>query len=191
MASEDSDQVLSRLAVIHRLRELRNLDQAGHREMPAGRTDLDAARKALEVVPLRGAQRVIPKERDHDFQQLVPSADDEAMQVLLVVVVTPIDRHATDSKEIPQLREGTQAARALHYYEAVGHLVSGSIAPSVRPIGLLDEADGEASFAINETGYPADPDQPFLLIFRTARIVTAHSHQARASTGRILGFSSI
>jgi hypothetical protein len=44
---------------------------------------------------------------------------------------------------------------------------------------LADEADGEASFSVYETKDPTDGDQPFLLVFRTVRIVTANaSHRS-------------
>jgi hypothetical protein len=191
MASEDSDQLLPRLAVVHRLCDLRDLDQAGHREMPARVADLNAACEALEVGPLRGAKRVLPEERDHDLEQLIAGANDEPVQMLLVVVVPSIDRDGADSKEVPQLVKRAHAPRSLDNHEAVGHLITGSITASPSPIGLLDEADGEATFPIHETDYPADSDQPFLLVFRTARIVTVHASEARTSTGRILGFSSI
>ena len=49
MASEDSDQFMSGLAMVHGLRDLRNLDQAGRREMTVRRDDLEAVRKLLEV----------------------------------------------------------------------------------------------------------------------------------------------
>jgi len=192
MASEDSDQILSRLAVIRRFCDLCDLDQSRHRKVPPCRADLDAAREAFEVVPLRRTKRVRPKERDHDLEELVARSNDESMQVLLVVVVPSVDRHGTDAEEVPQLVETANAARSLDHHEAVGHLVAGRVATSPSPIGLLDEADGEATFSIHETDYPADSDQPFLLVFRTDRLVTVHATpQARTSTGRILGFSSI
>jgi hypothetical protein len=44
---------------------------------------------------------------------------------------------------------------------------------------LADDADGEASFSVYETKDPTDRDQPFLLVFRTVRIVTANaSHRS-------------
>jgi hypothetical protein len=186
MASEDSDQFTSRLAVIHRLRDFCDLDEAGHREVPARAADIDASRKAFEVVPLRRAQRMRPKERDHDIEELVPSAHDESVQVLLVVVVPSVDRDGADSEEVPQLVEAVDATCALDDHEAVGHLVAGSIAAPASPVGLFDEADGETAFPTYESDHPADPDQPFLLVFRTYRIVTAHTY----SLGRVpVGYS--
>ena len=76
------------------------------------------------------------------------------------------------------------------------YLIAGFVAASLRSAWLPNEADGEASFSVYKTNNPASLDQPFLLIFRTDRIVTAHApslvgESLRASTGRILGFSSI
>ncbi len=186
MASEDSDQVLSRLAMVHRLRDFCDLDQAGHREVPAGPADINAPSKALEIMPLSRPQSMRTEERDHDVEQLVPSSNDEPVQVLLVVVVPSVDRDGADAKEVPQIMEAVDAPRALHHHEAVGHLVAGPVAAPLNPVGLLDEADGEATLPIRETDHPADPDQPFLLVFRTYRIVTAHDR----SLGRVpVGYS--
>ena len=41
MASEDSDQFVPGLAMVHGLRDLRDLDQAGRREMTVRRDDLE------------------------------------------------------------------------------------------------------------------------------------------------------
>ncbi len=134
---------------------------------------------------------MIPEERDHDLEEIIAASNDEPIKVLLVVVMPAVDRHGTNAEEIPKLVEAANAARSLHNHEAVGHLIAGSVAPSPSPIGLLGEADGEASLSIHEADYPANSDQPFLLVFRTGRIVTAHTQKGTASTGRILGFSSI
>jgi hypothetical protein len=56
------------------------------------------------------------------------------------------------------------------------HLKAGSVAFTAHPVMLPDKADGEASFSVYKTNNPAKPDQPFLLIARTGRIVTAHTH---------------
>src|SRR5215211_5282085 len=98
MASEDSDQISSGLAVIHRLRDPCDLDQARHREVPTCCADLNAPRKRLEVVPLRRAKRMLPKERNHDPEEIIASTDDVAIHMLLVVVVAPVDRHSAHAK---------------------------------------------------------------------------------------------
>src|SRR5215211_6519884 len=188
MASEDSDQVLPGFLVIHCLSDLRNLDQARHREMPTCGADLDAARKLLEVSPLRCTKRMLPKERDDDVEELVASANNESLQVLSVIVVAPIQRHRANLKEVAQLLEAPDATSALHHDEAVRHLIAGSVAAPPNPIGLLDEADREATFPIHETNYPTGPDQPFLLVCRTDRIVTAHSQRLGRVPDRFSGF---
>jgi hypothetical protein len=61
------------------------------------------------------------------------------------------------------------------------HLKAGSVAFTAHPVMLPDKADGEASFSVYKTNNPAKPNQPFLLVFCTDRIVTAHS----LSLGRV------
>ncbi len=113
------------------------------------------------------------------------------MHVLAVVVVPGVDEHLADAEEVAKSLEAPDASRTLRHDELVGHLIAGDVAGPARPPRLPDEADGEAPFSVYETRDPADPDQPFLLVFCTDRIVTAHDKQSRASTGRILRFSSI
>jgi hypothetical protein len=64
MASEDSDQILPGLAVIHRLRDLSDLDQAAHPEMVSSGDHPQARSELLEIVALRGSKRVRAKEWD-------------------------------------------------------------------------------------------------------------------------------
>src|SRR5204863_7644221 len=73
------------------------------------------------------------------------------------------------------------ASLALHHGELVRDLEAGSIAGSSGPRWLPDKADGEASFPVYEPLDPAQPDQPFLLVFCTDRIVTVHDR----SLGRV------
>ena len=161
--------------MVHRLSDLRDFNQAGHGEVPAGLADLETACEALEVMPLCRPQRMRPEERNDELRELVPCTDDEPVQVLLMVVAAPIDRHRANAEEVPELVEAGGATRSLHNDEAVAHLVSGSVASPPSPMGLFGEADGETTLPIYEADYPAGPDQPFLLVFRTSRIVTAHT----------------
>ncbi len=57
----------------------------------------------------------------------------------------------------------------------MSHLIAGSVAFSAHPVLLPDKADGEATLSVYKTNNPATSDQPFLLIARTGRIVTAHT----------------
>jgi hypothetical protein len=96
------------------------------------------------------------------------------MQVFAMVVVSSVRVKAPDAEEALKLLQGARAAGALCDNETMKHLIAGSVASSLRPVGLPDEADREASFSVYKTNNPASPDQPFLLVFRTDRIVTAH-----------------
>src|SRR5207248_9392297 len=73
--------------------------------------------------------------------------------------------------------------RPLRHGEFVRHLEAGSVAFSTFPIGLPDEADGEAAFPVYKTNNPAQLDQPFLLIVRTQHIVTSLSVGSVGFTG--------
>ena len=106
--------------------------------------------------------------------------------MLLVVVVAPIDRHCANPEETLQRLQAAPASRALDDREAMSDLKPGSVALSVDPIWLSDETDGEAAFSVYKTNYPVGCEQPFLLVFRTDRIVTAHTSRV----GRVpVGYS--
>jgi hypothetical protein len=119
--------------------------------------------------------KVLLEERDDRLRELLPAADDVLAQMLLVVVVALVDVDAAHSEEVFDLLEAMPATRSLGHDEPVEQLMAASIAPSLSPIGLLDEADGEATFSVDEADYPIRRDRPFLLIFRTDRIVTVHT----------------
>ena len=87
--------------------------------------------------------------------------------------------------------EASDARFALRDSKAVSHLVAGSVAAPARSIWLSNEADREAPFSVYKTNNPASPDQPFLLVFRTDRIVTAHDRSLGRVPDRYTGFSSI
>ena len=62
---------------------------------------------------------------------------------------------------------------------ALGLALAKPVAVSALPIMLSDEADREASFSVYKPNYPAKLNQPFLLIVRTVRIVTAHNKRVQ------------
>jgi hypothetical protein len=195
MASEDSDQLGSVLSPVHRLRDLSDLHQPIAGEVATVVDHPDDLGELLEVRRLRRSQRIRLEERDDRLHEIPPLADDEAMHGLTVIVVPSVDDHAAHPEERLQLLQASNAGCPLSHGELVSHLPAGSVAASAPSTSLADEADREASFSVYETKDPTDPDQPFLLVFRTARIVTADashgSWNATTSTGRILGFSSI
>jgi hypothetical protein len=99
MASEDSDHLGSGFPAIHRLRDLDYVDKAAPRKvMPFG-DQLHAESKALEIDTLRAMQRERPEEGNDLPEQILPSANDQTMQVLTVVVAAPVDDDLPDSEE--------------------------------------------------------------------------------------------
>ena len=98
-----------------------------------------------------------------------------------MVVVAPVAKHLTHTEERLQLVKARRATRTLRDHELVTHLVAGLVAVSEAPAVLADEPDREASFSVYKANDPACTDQPFLLIFRTVQIVTAH----HLSVGRV------
>jgi hypothetical protein len=196
MASEDSDQVMPGFLAIHGLCDLCQLDEPLGLEMATLGDQANAASELHKIPLLRRSHRMLIEERDHRLDQVRPTLDHVVTKVLTVVVVTSVDIHAPDPEKPLEVFEAPDALHALRHDELVSDLVAGLVAFSVSPAWLPDEANGEASFSVYKTNNPTEPDQPFLLIFRTVRIVTAivirdHTRKTMASTGRILGFSSI
>ena len=70
----------------------------------------------------------------------------------------------------------------------MNHLIAGSVAGPPSPVGLTDEADGEAPLSVYKTNDPASRDQSFLLIARTDRIFTAHTQRVERVPDGYSGF---
>jgi len=87
MASEDSDELVSRFPTIHGLGDLRDLDETFGRLVPACRDELHAVRELLEVHLLGALHRMLPKERNDRLQQISTSPYDVAQHVLPMIVV--------------------------------------------------------------------------------------------------------
>ena len=172
MASEDSEQLGPGLLAVHRFRDLDDLGQSLKTEMPAILDHLDAQRKLLEVALLRRVHLVRTEERNDRSDQICSSAYHIAVQVLLVVVVSPIGDHASHTEEVHELVQAGHALSTLRHGELMSHLMAGLVAFSVRSIWLPNETDGEASLSVYKTNNPANPDQSFLLISCTRHVVT-------------------
>jgi hypothetical protein len=182
MVSEDSDEIASGFPAVHGLGDLGDPDEPLRTLVDAAINQVDAVREFLEVRALRRAQRISGEERNDRLPQVHSRPDHVPMQWLLVVVVPAIHDHHADPKEVHELMEATDARGPLRDRELVRHLPSGSVGASTSTAGLAHEADREASFSVYETDHPSTLlDQPFLLIVRTVRIVTAHSR----SLGRV------
>ena len=141
MASEDSDEIVPWLAAVHRLSNLGDLDETAPTQMTAVGDELDAPRELLEVLLLRGPHRMLPEERDDRSQEVHAASHDEAVQVLVVVVVATICHDHAHPEELPELVKTRNARGALCHSELMGHLISGPVAASARPVTLPDEAD--------------------------------------------------
>ncbi len=74
MASEDS-QHLRLLSMVHRLDDLRDLDETVHREVRSELDELNDLDELGEVVSLRGSQRVRLEERDDNVAQVSEPED--------------------------------------------------------------------------------------------------------------------
>lgn len=175
MASEDSDQVGSGFAPVHRLHNLEQIRQAPRCEVMADRHPLHAGCELLEIHLLRGAERILPEERDHNAQEIGPLVHVESEHVLAMVVMPAVGIDSASSKERLQSVEAGNAASSLCHDELMRQLVSGLVAPSVDAIWLMHHPDGEASFSVYKANNPADRDQSFLLIVRTLHIFTVPS----------------
>ena len=169
MVSEDS-QDLGWLSVVHRLRDLRNLNDSRHGEVPPELHQLDDTSEFLEVVPLRGSQGMLPEERhDHGAEVIEPlHAIPVHVFPMIVVPAVAIDLAASEEPN-HVLQDG--AAR--------GTLSDGKFGSNLPPQGhLAASVDGNAETAlpVNESHDPSDGRESFLLVFRTSRIVTpAHA----------------
>jgi hypothetical protein len=175
MVSEDSDQIISEFLAVHRLSDLHDFDQTIDCPMAIRFDQLNAPRKLLEVKTLRTTQRISTEERYYRLYQIRTFVHDVLTKVLFMVVMPLVHEDSADAEEFLELFERAHALRALRHYKPMSHLIAGSVAFSTCPVILPDKADGEAPFSVYKTNNPAKPDQPFLLIARTGRIVTAHT----------------
>jgi hypothetical protein len=170
--SEETDQLSSGFLAIHRLSNFGDRRQPFPGQVTTSLDLLDALCKLLEVLLLRGSHRILPEERNHDFQQFYPPPHNEAMQVLFVVVVPLIREYLSHSEELAESMETRNTTRTLCDREFMSNLITGLVAFPARPIWLPDETEREASFPVYKTNNPAEFNQSFLLIACTGRIVT-------------------
>jgi len=103
MASEDSDQIVPGFLAVHRLSDLRDVDEPLTSEVPACGDHLHASGELLEIVPLGRAQLVAPEERKDRSQELVAARDVILRQVLPVIVVPAVHEDPTDPEEVPKV----------------------------------------------------------------------------------------
>jgi hypothetical protein len=106
MASEDSDQFLPGFLPIHRLSDLHDFDQAIGCPMPTRFDQLNAPRKLLEIVTLRGAQRILTEKRYYRLYQIRTLVYDVLTKVLLVVVMPLVDEDSASAEESLEIFKG-------------------------------------------------------------------------------------
>ena len=175
MASEDS-QDLGWFPMIHRLNDLRNLNDAWHRKVPTELHQLDNSAELLEVIPFRSSKWVLLEEWDDLRTEILESIDVVPEEVLTVIVSSSIPINLAASEEAHQLLQCITARLSLHDVERRSHLPFES--------HLVTSVDGaaEAAFSIHEAHDPSDGRESFLLVFRTCRVVTAR-HNRSVTTG--------
>ena len=103
MASEDSDEMHSRLSLVHRLHDLEDVDQTAGREVQTPVDHVDTSTERLEVLLFGGTQGVPAKERDYRSLQVPTRLDHVLVKRLLVVVVAPVLVDRSDAEEFLQL----------------------------------------------------------------------------------------
>ena len=173
MASEDSNELVPGLPVVHGLGQPRDLDQSIPRKVSSRDDHIHALRELLEVMLLRGSKRMLAEERNDRLHEIASLGHGVLAQVLLVIVVPPIDEDPAYAKEPVEVFEAGAAPFSLRHHKRMAHLVSGLVASSPGAVLLPHEADREASFSVYETDHPAtELDQSFLLVFRTRHVVT-------------------
>ena len=147
MVSEDSDQIVSGLFSVHRLRYLCDVRETLSGLVYTTVDQCDAASELLKVSLLRRMQRVSREERNDRVDQVAPPTHREPIQMLLVVVVSPIGDHSTHSEETLQLSQTPDALRALRHRELMRHLIAGLVALAACSRWLPNKPNGEATLS--------------------------------------------
>ena len=166
MVSEDS-QDLRGFAVIHRLCDFRNLDDAFHREMPPDLHEIDDLCELLEVRSLRCSERIVFEERNDGVAKVTDPLDAIPEHVFPVIVMPAISIDLAASEEPNQFLKNITTRRAL----TDGKL--GSNLPSQGHLAARVDRTAETTLSVYESDDPSDRLESFLLVFRTPNIVTA------------------
>ena len=87
IVSEDSDELLAGLAVVHGLRDLRNPDKPSAGLMLVAVDHFHASGKLLKVALLCCSHRILPEERNDHMDQIISLSDNVSEQILFMVIV--------------------------------------------------------------------------------------------------------
>jgi hypothetical protein len=109
VVSEDSDNFGAWLFMIHGFSDFDDLDQPTWGEMNSRLHQPQTLRELQEVVLLGSSQRILIKERDDDFNQVLPCSNAVPIHMLLVVVVSFIDIDSANTKELHEQVETVDA----------------------------------------------------------------------------------
>jgi hypothetical protein len=142
-----------------------------------------------ELPDFRRSQRILFEERDDAVWQVSKGSHIVSIEILSMVVVTPVDEDVTAAEVLLQIVKNNHAPRALNYRKTRLDLPAKPIA------GIPKERNTEAAFTVDEADDPLLDFWPFLLIARTGRVFTAHVETLSRPTDmneyrRILGCSS-
>jgi hypothetical protein len=155
MASEDSDEFMSGLAMVHRLGDLHDLEQTARREMASVVDHPHHLGELLEVVALRRPQRMLLEERNDRSDEILAALHDVPDQVFAMVVVAPILVDPAYSEERMKLLEAGAATRTLHHNKSMNDLVAESVGASATPAALADESDSRSILLRLQTRSPS------------------------------------
>lgn len=108
-----------------------------------------------------------------------------------MVIAPGVPNDPSYAEQALKLLEAGGARSALRDCKAMSHLMAGLVGAPACSAWLPSETDREAPFSVYKTNNPASADQPFLLIFRTIRIVTEHRTSLCPVPDGYTGFPSI
>src|ERR1700722_5646251 len=94
------------------------------------------------------------KERNDRIDQIRSTSHHITIQMLLVIVVTPIRNYASHTEETHEILQTPDALRTLCHGKLVRHLIAGFVAFPTRSILLTNETDGEATLSVYKTNNP-------------------------------------
>src|SRR2546423_1129620 len=159
------------------------------REVPAGLHEAEDDRKLLEIELFRGSQWTFFEERQDTFHEIAAPLHGEAKHRLAVVVLAVVHDDCPAPEHLTEEFERRPRCGGLRDRELVLDL------PARTAQRVTHHRDREAPFAVDEADGPLVSTWPFLLVVRTARVVTHRRFTVRRwcdnEYRRILGFSSI
>ena len=100
VVSEDSDDIGTRLTSIHGLGHFDDLQQSISGEMLIRHHLPQTLSKLQKIQILQSSHRILNKERDDRFVQILPFSNNIPIQMFLVVVISSIHQDLTYPKEV-------------------------------------------------------------------------------------------